>query len=466
MVKKFAQRLFITFPRNIITSGKIRRRALKTLKVLLALIIIFAVSYGAFDYYASFLLKQEYAIIRQQGEPLFFAEVAANNVPDAENAALLYIKAAEELTLPERYYFQMDAPIKQKVSVIHDNPKVMPLVERTSQMIQSHFPVESKGPPDNWINLKFSKMPELTRFISLNAEENSRRKNYTKAFEQIGYIDRLAASTANGDTLIGFLVARSIQGIGIRTTYTILQNAQLTKQQAQTCVQLLPHSDWHQLFYDTMIGERTFNISANEYLLSDIWNRKASEEDDWDIDDSASFQHKGFVTRPLLKMNEVYLLRLWQKVLLQAKKPGALDANFETHITDRLNQLPFYAIQAKITQEIYLGSFENRDRTEVAQRQREIAIVLNAYKTEHGAYPESLTTAEQFWGTNFPADPYNNKPFHYRAENHNYTLYSVGKNRLDDGGIKQQKDEWDYNKITDLIWGDYPTPGNKKEETK
>ena len=436
-------------------SGKIRGCVGKTLKVLFVLILIFAVSFGAFDYYASFLLQREYNKIRRQNEPLFFSEVTANKIPDSENAALLYIEAAKKLKLPKEYHFQHDASRHLITLVIQNNRNAMQLVERASQMTQSHFPVQTKGSPDNWIDMKIGKMRDLARFICLNALENAQRHDYTKAFQQIGYIDQLAARTANGDTLIGFLVARAIQGIEIKATYLILQNAKLTKQQAQSCIRLLPHSDWHQMFYDNMIGERAFNISSGEYLLSDIWNRRVNEEEEWDEDDPTLFKHRGFVTRPLLIMDQVYLLRLWQKVLLQAKKPGAVNVDYETQMKNRLDQLPFYASQAKEAQEIYLHSFENRDRAEVDQRQQEIAIALNAYKSEHGNYPKTLTQAEQFWGSNFPLDPYTNKPFHYRVQNQEYVLYSVGPNRVDNGGIKQPKDKWDFSKVTDLIWGHY-----------
>jgi hypothetical protein len=437
-----------------------RKSASKTLKVLLAIILTFAVSYGAFGYYASFLLKREYNKIRQQGEPLFFSEVAANKVPDSENAALLYIKAAEELKLPKGYHFQKGASQHLKQLTMQDNQKVLRLVEHASRLTQSHFPVQWKGSPDNWINIKIGKMSNLARLIRLNALENARKQDYTKAFQEIGYIDQLAARAANGDTLMNFLVARSLNALGVRTTYTILQDAQLTKQQAQACLQLLPRADWHQLFYNNMLGERAFGVSTYAYYLSDMWNRKATEADKRDIyddDESSCFKQKGFLTRPLLKLDEVQSLRLWTKVLLQAQKPGAVDTDYENKIQSRLNQLPFYADGAKGSHEVFARSFRNRDQAEVDQREQEIALALNAYRTEHGQYPETLTEAQQFWDKRFPLDPYTNNPFHYRILGDNYILYSVGQNCIDDGGTKQPKDKRSFDKITDLIWGDYPS---------
>ena len=155
-------------------------------------------------------------------------------------------------------------------------------------------------------------------------------------------------------------------------------------------------------------------------------------------------------------MDEVYSLRLWPKVLLAAQKPGAIDAEFDKRLEERLDQLPFYAKGAKDIHEIYVRAFMNRDYPETSQHQQEIAFALNAYKTERGAYPSTLTQAELFWGTKFPVDPYTCRPFLYRATHDDFTLYSVGIDRADNGGIKQPKGKWNFSKINDLIWSDNP----------
>jgi len=428
-------------------------------KVLLGVIVIFSISYGAFNYYATFLLKREYAKIHQQQEPLYFTQVINRPVPDSENAALLYIQAEQALKLPKDDILLTAKSQKQASAIVHDNQKSMQLVEHASRLSQCSFPLKWNGDPADSLNPNMTKMRTLARFIRLNALKNVRENNYRKAFQQIGFINLLAERTANGDTLISFLVARAINGIAVRTTDTILQNAKLTKEQALEYSNLLHPIDWHRLFYENMCGERAFGVSSYVYYLSDIWNRRATEEDKWDIDDedeSSDFKQKGFLTRPFLKMDEVQSLRLWTKVLSEAKKPGAVGTDYEDQIQNRLKQLPFYASGAKRSHEVFANSFRNRDRAEVDQCEQEIAFALNAYKTENGKYPETLIKAERFWGKKFPLDPYDNQSFHYRSANNDYVLYSVGPNRIDDGGIKQPKDKWQFDKMTDFIWGDHP----------
>ena len=417
-----------------------------------------AIGYGAWDFYASRLVKREYTRIREKGAPLYFSEVIRNTVPDQDNAALLYIQASQELKLPAGYAFQITAPQSEKAAIIRDNPKVMQLIERASALSQCRFPVESGADPNTWLNPYLTKSRELARFIRLNAYDNARRKDYDKAFQQIGFIYQLAERVGNGDTLIDFLVARAIYSMGIHTASTILHKERFTKAQAQKYFSLLPALDWHALFLHSLRNERAFTISSYTYNLADIWNRRISEDElpDWDDTEDKEFKHRGFLTRPLLKLDEMYALRLWTKVLLAAQKPGAIDTDYEKQLEENLDQLPLYAKGTRNIHETFVRVFTNRDYPETSQYQQEIAFALNAYKTEQGTYPSTLAQAEQFWGSKFPLDPYTNRPFLYRADKDNFTLYSVGIDRVDNGGIKQPEGKWDFSKINDLIWGNYP----------
>ncbi len=63
-----------------------------------------------------------------------------------------------------------------------------------------------------------------------------------------------------------------------------------------------------------------------------------------------------------------------------------------------------------------------------------ILITLKRYQLEKADWPESLQAA--FNETPVPADPVTRKPFVYKKQNSSFTLYGLGKNALDDNGIK------------------------------
>lgn len=80
-------------------------------------------------------------------------------------------------------------------------------------------------------------------------------------------------------------------------------------------------------------------------------------------------------------------------------------------------------------------------RAEMLARQQEVrrdmaivALALNGYRAEAGAYPDSLDALVPTWLEKVPADFFSAKPLAYRAADGGYALYSYSFNGRDDGG--------------------------------
>lgn len=80
--------------------------------------------------------------------------------------------------------------------------------------------------------------------------------------------------------------------------------------------------------------------------------------------------------------------------------------------------------RAQASCERYLGE---RDGTEVA-------IALEMYKRRHGSYPASLEALAPQWLPEIPVDRITGDPIKYRLINGRPVVYSVGADRIDDGG--------------------------------
>ncbi len=64
-----------------------------------------------------------------------------------------------------------------------------------------------------------------------------------------------------------------------------------------------------------------------------------------------------------------------------------------------------------------------------------VALALQAYRAEHGAYPTTLAALVPGYLQAIPGDPYALKgPLQYRGGGNTYTLYSIGPDGKDDGG--------------------------------
>jgi hypothetical protein len=90
----------------------------------------------------------------------------------------------------------------------------------------------------------------------------------------------------------------------------------------------------------------------------------------------------------------------------------------------------------------YLGALIRLERVRaIFSDLTEISLVLGAYRTEHGRYPQELRELQPRFLPALPKDPYGGEDFRYRAEDHTpegdgYVLYSVGPDGKDNGGPK------------------------------
>jgi hypothetical protein len=77
-------------------------------------------------------------------------------------------------------------------------------------------------------------------------------------------------------------------------------------------------------------------------------------------------------------------------------------------------------------------------RAEAARRAAQLVANLNAHRQRTGSYPESLSV---FSDRDFATDPFTGEPFRYRLAQGDFTLYSLGANGADDGGVHDPQAE-------------------------
>ena len=66
-----------------------------------------------------------------------------------------------------------------------------------------------------------------------------------------------------------------------------------------------------------------------------------------------------------------------------------------------------------------------------------VILAITQYQKEHGQFPDSLDVlVDKGLLNEVPIDPYSDKALVYRTTNNGFTLYSVGYNFIDDGGVQ------------------------------
>ena len=89
----------------------------------------------------------------------------------------------------------------------------------------------------------------------------------------------------------------------------------------------------------------------------------------------------------------------------------------------------------------------------------EIVIALQEFKKRDGVYPETLSGLMPDFLETVPSDPFSDKPMIYRRQDDTFVLYSIGRNEVDDDGVRDQK-VWPHRpeKPDDLAFPTEPSP--------
>jgi hypothetical protein len=64
----------------------------------------------------------------------------------------------------------------------------------------------------------------------------------------------------------------------------------------------------------------------------------------------------------------------------------------------------------------------------------QMGILVEQHRARTGSYPESLDAIAPELGGSLPADPFTGEAYQYQPSDDGFLLYSVGMNRIDDGG--------------------------------
>jgi hypothetical protein len=117
----------------------------------------------------------------------------------------------------------------------------------------------------------------------------------------------------------------------------------------------------------------------------------------------------------------------------------------------------YYYFFLRITGSIYSKVEQRYLALKTQLEETRLASALERFRIAHGAYPETLSELVPDFLPRLPQDPYADAPLIYRrVEGGTFLLYSVGRNRVDDGGkIDPQKPEKGQ---ADAVWLYAPPP--------
>jgi hypothetical protein len=161
-------------------------------------------------------------------------------------------------------------------------------------------------------------------------------------------------------------------------------------------------------------------------------------------------------SRGVLRDNQLLINRHLDVVRTQVDdkgnwQPTDLPFNFDT--ADNAVRIR-YALASIFVMD-YSRAEQHLLSVETYLRQARLAVALERFRREHGAFPDHLNQLEPVYVRSILADPMDGEPMRYAKDSANrFRLWSVGQNLDDDGGKLEVKEKEDEQKgePEDIVW--------------
>jgi len=393
------------------------------------------------------------------GAPIKATQLAKPPVPDAENAALVYQKAFAAMRVTRDYRdfttnlsrgklsLADPAVVARAERILKQNAAALQLIHRGANMPRCDFRLDwSEGAALTFP--QFAPLRNCARLLGLKAIMLAHRGRVDDALAVCGDGFRVVKA-GDEPILIGALVQYSIIAITSRSLEQILDGSQPSGSACRRLGTSVASIDLTRSLTVALTAERAMDMSlfdqarASRDPVKFVWELSGPAGEN---ERPPKVPRNSWFVRWWLASDELMYLELMDRAIGDASLPYRKARHIEAEVEDRVRThrgIPAPLMTA-ILMPVYSRSHAARDRAIASLGLVEIALLLKAYRAEHGGYPQSLQQLGGLNGRPLPTDPFSGKPFVYRREGAGFLIYSWGPNLKDDGGkVGKTQDEGD-----------------------
>ncbi len=402
---------------------------------ILGIVIVLFILFRVFGHSG---LQRKIAQLRAKGYPTTFEELKKyNELPQGvPNAADLYLKAInayqsptalEKTLLPYVGSVVLEAgepnsPEMQNAitSFLAANAETLDLLHQAGQIERCRFDYPAVGPP-GFIIPNLSEIRECSKLLRLSILDKVFSGNTDQAVQEIKEHFRLGESLAPDPFLICHLVRVAIHAGGVDSVRMVLEKTTLSRQQMNELQsELIQFRDRLQMDH-AFIGERLYFLDQEQMR-----------------------QSLGFGTVParfsgLMDINIIRTLEFYDQLEAVTKLPPQDRLKQYQQIEKDVEQLSVLYFVTKITLPALskVGSIDLRVRAQLDSAIT--ALSVERFRQAEGRLPESLEELVPRYMETVPIDPFDGKPLRYKRLEKGYTIYSIGDDGEDNGGIPKEK---------------------------
>jgi hypothetical protein len=261
--------------------------------------------------------------------------------------------------------------------------------------------------------------------------------------------------SADTPILIGQLVRYAIIAIAYRELEATLQDSTLSPKACRRLAKEIGSLDLIPGYVEAIKGERAMGLWCFDFTFksTDPTKRLAGlAEGSCDAAGSSAKQTPpNLLIRWWLAEDESYYLQLMTEQVRRTALPYREIARLPEFEKEAKMYGPFGQphILTLIIIPVYEKGVKKRDLVQAELNLAQVALLLKAYRSDRGAYPDTLADLAKAEKVSLPLDPFSGKPLVYHREGEGFVLYSWSMNFKDDGG-KAPKERADY-EVGDLV---------------
>ena len=301
----------------------------------------------------------------------------------------------------------------------------------------------------------------IARYLRVRALMRLHQNDIDACMADLIAIRKTAALVCKGKNLIELLTGLAIQGIaapvemqmcfqdGVKGTH--LQRYDEAIRQIQFSCDMQAIIDHHDrfLFLNSAVEVKNGDVACFEYWLASVnhepippfFVKSVRRLVDWDL----------LLQNANSRLNNVVALLSYGTHMEKLDRLTKLEHDFLSEARARefperlwmlllstgdkkANELLNALEQQISTKTVYKQSYTAYSEKLVWEDLFKLNLALHRYRLKHGDYPETLTELQPEYAAEIPSDLFSQESLHYKKTNGHFQLYSVGRNRVDDGG--------------------------------
>jgi hypothetical protein len=459
----------------------------------------FITLFAAWHYYADQRLQAAIDKIKAAGEPLFPADFNTPPIPDEDNAVVLLEQAGEMILANEEllslrldgcfaFVGSDDEFISSCGILVETYGEALDLVRQARNRPLARWPTKAQSPLLDFEICNLAAQRSIAKLLSIRIRWLVLHSQHAEAARSIGDILTVAAVVDHHLSLLGHLVALSIEEFGLRAIEDnggrLADRGTLPREHLETSLQdeirhlirqLLSEDRLKARFFYALQFERAFQFD----LLQEAIRMKVSLNG-VAIDESSSWKYRWPLTHLLtepplqfvaadfidysiqcLPASQASTQPEHDTILAAVRKPTRLARPQDSAIWIQGSMASMVAPSFHRARLLHYRLLSRRQLAATA-------LAIRLHELDHGHRPVTLDELVPDYLPAVPVDPMSsNGVIQYLPDAEHPRLYSIGPDGIDDGGEYVYRSEgrinYDVADIPFFLDGQPPPPGEASE---